>query len=253
MRPNLIIGLLSVIAKNNVRDFNDLSFFEIGKIFLGTSPKDQIDSVAGVRFGFDSVKDHFGNNREFDIFDVKKDLLDILTKIGFNSDSFQIIEEAPKYYHPYKSATVKLGKNIIGYFGEVHPFIAAKFLIKKKINIFEIFLDNLPSNNKKRKNKPLEISDFQQVKRDFAFILDRNIKAGDLIKNISKIDKNLITNINIFDLYSGDNIEENKKSIAFSVILSPKDKTLESSQIEDLSNKIIESVQNLGGILRDGK
>lgn len=253
MRPNLAIGLLSAIAKNNVRDFTDLSFFEIGKIFLGTAPKDQIDSIAGVRFGLDAVKDHFGQSRVFDIFDVKKDLLDILTKIGFNPDSFQIIEESPKYYHPYKSATVKLGKNIIGYFGEIHPIITGKFSIKKKVNIFEIFLDNLPQNNKKRKNKPLEISDFQQVKRDFAFILDRDVKAADLVRNISKIDKNIISNINIFDLYQGDKMEQGKKSIAFSVILSPKDKTLESSQIEDLSNKIIESVQKLGGILRDGQ
>ncbi len=253
MRPNLVIGLLQAIAKNNVRDFTDLSFFEIGKIFLGVDPKDQIDTISGVRFGLESAPAHFNSSREFDIFDVKKDLLDILSKIGFNTDSFQIIEESAKYYHPYKSATVKLGKNIIGYFGEIHPTITSKFSIKKKVNVFEIFIDNLPKNNKKRKNKPLIISDFQQVKRDFAFILDRNVKAGDLIKNISKIDKDLISNINIFDLYQGNKMQQNKKSIAFSVILSPKDKTLESSQIEDLSDKIIQSVQELGGILRDGQ
>ena len=119
--------------------------------------------------------------------------------------------------------------------------------------MFEIFIDNLPKNNKKRKNKPLIISDFQQVKRDFAFILDRNVKASDLIKNISKIDKDLISNINIFDLYQGNKMQQSKKSIAFSGILSPKDKTVESSQIEDLSDKIIQSVQELGGILRDGQ
>ena len=250
MRPNLAIGLLEVIAKNNVRDFTDLSFFEIGKIFLGTSPKDQIESVAGARFGLNCLKDHFAENREFDIFDVKKDLFDILEKIGFNADSFQITEDAPKYYHPYKSGSVKLGKNIIGYFGEIHPIILGKFSLKKKVNIFEIFLDNLPQNNKKRKNKPLEISDFQQVKRDFAFLLDKNIRAGDVLKSISKIDKNLISNINIFDLYQGDKIGSGQKSIAFSVILSPKDKTLESAEIEHLSDKIIKTVTNFGGILR---
>ena len=158
----------------------------------------------------------------------------------------------PKYYHPYKSGAVKLGKNIIGYFGEIHPVILNKFSLKKKVNIFEIFLDNLPKNNKKRKNKALEVSDFQRVKRDFAFILDKNIKAGDILKSISKIDKNLISDINIFDLYQGDKIEEGKKSIAFSVILSPKDKTLENAEIEVLSDKIINSVQSFGGILRDG-
>ena len=111
-------------------------------------------------------------------------------------------------------------------------------------------MDNLPLNNKKRKNKPLEISDFQQVKRDFAFLLDKNIRAWDVLKSISKIDKNLISNINIFDLYQGDKIGSGQKSIAFSVILSPKDKTLESAEIEHLSDKIIKTVTNFGGILR---
>tara|TARA_B110000259_G_scaffold104413_1_gene120015 strand:- start:9964 stop:12333 length:2370 start_codon:yes stop_codon:yes gene_type:complete len=252
MRPNLAIGLLESVAKNNVRDFSDLSFFEIGKIFLGTKPEHQTESVAGVRFGLESIRDHFGQSRGFDIFDVKKDLFDVLEILGFNSDSFQITEDLPKYYHPYKSGAVKLGKNIIGYFGEIHPVILNKFSLKKKVNIFEIFLDNLPKNNKKRKNKALEVSDFQRVKRDFAFILDKNIKAGDILKSISKIDKNLISDINIFDLYQGDKIEEGKKSIAFSVILSPKDKTLENAEIEVLSDKIINSVQSFGGILRDG-
>jgi phenylalanyl-tRNA synthetase beta chain len=252
MRPNLAIGLISAIAKNNLRDFNNLSFFEIGKIFNGTEPKDQIESVAGVHFGQNCQKDHFSEAREFDIFDVKKNLFDILNKIGFNGDSCHILEEAPKYYHPYKSATLKLGKNIIGYFGEIHPIILKKFSLKNKINIFEIFLDNLPQNNKKRKNKALKISDFQQVKRDFAFILNKEVKAGEIIKNISKIDRNLISDINIFDIYQGDKLEKGKKSIAFSVILSPKDKTLETVEIDNISNKIIDSINKIGGILRDG-
>lgn len=252
MRPNLAIGLISAISKNNLRDFNNLSFFEIGKIFNGTAPKDQIESIAGVHFGQNCQKNHFSEAREFDIFDVKKNLFDILNKIGFNGNSCQIIEEAPKYYHPYKSATLKLGKNIIGYFGEIHPIILKKFSLKKKVNIFEVFLDNLPQNNKKRKNKALEISDFQQVKRDFAFILDQEVKAGDIIKSISKIDKNLITDINIFDLYQGDKLEKGKKSIAFSVILSPKDKTLETLEIDNISGKIIDSINKMGGVLRDG-
>ena len=145
-----------------------------------------------------------------------------------------------------------MGKNIIGYFGEIHPIILKKFSLKKKVDIFEVFLDNLPQNNKKRKNKALEISDFQQVKRDFAFILDQEVKAGDIIKSISKIDKNLITDINIFDLYQGDKLEKGKKSIAFSVILSPKDKTLETLEIDNISGKIIDSINKMGGVLRDG-
>ena len=156
-----------------------------------------------------------------------------------------IIEEAPDWYHPGRSATVILNKSIkVGYFGEIHPRISQHYKIKERINAFELFLDDVPSINKKTTNKPiLHLSDFQSVSRDFAFILDQNIKGYDLIETAMKIDKNIIQDVEIFDLFKDPNLGKNKKSMAIKVTMQASDRTLTEDEIQELSSKIVAAIE----------
>jgi phenylalanyl-tRNA synthetase beta chain len=252
MRPSLIIGLLQNVAKNQVRGFSDLSFLETGIIFTGVNPQQQKNSVAGLRIGKNKQQNHYKDQRNFDVFDVKKDLFDALEILGFSIQAFQLTDETPNYYHPHRSKAVKLGKNIVGYFGELHPLIAKKFDVKNRVNIFELFTQELPINlNKKSTKKAFAVSDLLPVNRDFAFVLEASTPVGDLLKTVGNIDKNLITEINLFDIYHDQKLGDNKKSIAFSIQIQPTEKTLTGEEIEAISGKVIQAVeQKFGGVLR---
>ncbi len=243
MRPNLLIGLIQSYQRNYLRNFSDISFFEIGNVFLGVEEKLQKLMIAGLRAGKNKEQDHYQDQRDFDIFDVKKDFLDVIEIFGLKSSSLQIVtENAPKYYHPHRFAALKLGKNIVGYFGEIHPKIAKKFDLKTTLNAFEIFAEALPQAAKTINKKSFISNDLQNVQRDFAFLLDKSQMIGDLAKTIENCDKQLIKQVDIFDIYSGKNIEEGKKSVALRVIIQPIEKTLTSQEIDVLSKKIIDAV-----------
>ena len=114
---------------------------------------------------------------------------------------------------------------------------------------FEIFLDNLKLPKKTLKDQKVKyfVSDFQKSERDFAFIIDRKLNVQDLVSVISNIDKNLISNIKVFDVYEGDNIPENQKSVAISVTIQSIEKTLTDNDLEKINNLIIETVENKTG------
>ncbi len=240
MRPNLIIGLMESYHKNSARSFSDLALFEIGNVFVGS---DQKLMISGLRAGKNKEANHFHDDRDFDIFDVKKDFFDVVEVFGMKSESLQIsTSDAPKYYHPHRFAALKLGKNLVGYFGEIHPTIAKKFDAKNRINIFEIFIDALPQTPKSTNRKAFIANDLPLVERDFAFLVDKEQAIGELVKTISNCDKNLIKEVNIFDIFSGNNIAPNKKSVALRVKIQPIAKTLTSEEIDLISKKIIEAV-----------
>jgi phenylalanyl-tRNA synthetase beta chain len=253
MRPNLLIGLLESYRKNSLRSFSNLSLFEIGKVFLGTSESEQKLMISGIRAGKNKEQDHYQDQRDFDIFDVKKDLLNIVEIFGIKADSLQISNaEAPKYYHPHRFAAFKLGKNLIGYFGEIHPKVAKKFDLKNRVNAFEIFIDNLPQTKKSNSRKSFVVNDLQAVERDFAFLVNKDQAIGDLIKTIANCDKQLITEVNIFDIFSGKNIPADKKSVALRIKIQPIEKTLTSEEIDVVSKKVIDAVGKFyGATLRE--
>jgi len=147
-----------------------------------------------------------------------------------------------------------IGGPELAYFGEIHPSIIKKLDLRTdNVLGFEIFLDNIPKlRNKIRDVKPqFVVSDYQKVVRDFAFVIDEKYSSGEIISLVKKIDKELIKDVRIFDVYQGDNIAVGKKSIAFNVTLEPKDKTLSDNDIEEVSKKIISTVQETtGAILR---
>lgn len=257
MRPTLLAGLLTMIAKNQARGFNDLMVFEVGKIFLGVKKDQQKNVAAAIRIGKNKEKNHYQEQRDFDIFDIKKDLFDCLEALGFSVNSLSVTSEVPSYYHPHRAGAVKLGRNVIAYFGELHPIVNKKLDVTGRANAFELLIDDLPVVNKKSATKkPFVVSDFQAVKRDFAFVVGAEIAVGDLLKKVAEVDKNLITEVNLFDIYQGDKLADKlgigKKSIAFSINIQPQNKTLTSEEINQISDKVIAVVaEKFSGMLRE--
>jgi len=256
MRPNLLAGLLQNAANNLAKNTENLSLFEIGNIFTSLDPiNGQAQMAAGIKIGKIAPKNIYGQDRNVDCADVKKDIFESLNALQIASDSVQIsTQNLPNYYHPQKSATLKQGKNILGHFGEIHPHITKKFTIKRRVYAFEIFLDNLPTKKAKiTAKKALQITDKPIVLRDFSFILDQEIIADDITKYAKKADPKMIKAVNIFDIYQGDKIQPNKKSIAFNIEIHPQDQTLKGDEIDIICQKVITNIQtNLNGILRDG-
>jgi len=250
---NLIIG-----AKKNIhRNFEDIMLFEIGPTFYGKEPGKQSTMIGAIKTGKYSRKNWIEKERNFDVFDIKNDVLKTLQEIGLDSSKLAISNNTKKWYHPGRSGLISLESPDgleLAYFGEIHPAIIKKLDLRiESVLGFEIFLDNIPeSKTKIRENKPqFIISDYQKVTRDFAFVIEEKFSSGEIISLVKNIDKELIKDVKIFDVYQGEKIEIDKKSIAFNVTLEPKNKTLSDKDIEEVSKKIISKVQNTtGAILR---
>ena len=257
MRPSLLPGLLQAAQRNVDRGFSDLALFEVGQIFLGDQPEEQFTHATGIRRGAVHVTGTGRHWREpaknADVFDVRADALAVLEAMGLNSASLQIVAGGPDWYHPGRSGRIQLGpKIVIGTFGELHPKVLDDLKVDGPVCAFEITIEAAPAPKKKATKRPaLVLSDLQPVRRDFAFVVDSDVSAAAILRAANGADKKLITAVNLFDLYEGDRMQEGKKSVAFEVILQPKDKTLTDEDIEAISTKIVESVTKAtGGELR---
>ena len=239
--------------KNLDRGFKDLSIFEIGPTFFGSNPGEQTTVVCGLSAGKKSRLSWIDKERNIDVFDVKKDVVQTLVEAGYNSDKFTIDSKTPNYYHPGKSGRIFLDKEkeqVAAYFGDIHPNILKKIDIKTESLVgFEIFLDELklPKKSLKDQKKKFIVSDYQKSERDFAFLVPKDVSSQELINAISDVNKSLISNIKIFDVYEGDNIPENQKSIAISVTIQSSEKTLNDRDLENINNLIIKTVENKTG------
>jgi phenylalanyl-tRNA synthetase beta chain len=253
LRNSIFSNLVMYMNKNLDRGFKDLSIFEIGPIFTGSNPGDQDTVVCGLSVGKKFRSSWIEKERNVDVFDVKRDVIQTLVEVGYNSDKFFIDNKTPSYYHPGKSGRLFLNnekKQVAAYFGEIHPNILKKIDIKTESLVgFEIFVDDLklPKKTLNDQKKRFSFSDYQKSERDFAFIVNKEVNAQDLINAVSSVDQNLLSNIKIFDVYEGDNIPENQKSIAISVTIQPSEKTLNESDLEKINNLIIKSVENKTG------
>ena len=253
LRNSIFSNLIMYINKNLDRGFKDLSIFEIGPIFTGYNPGQQNTVICGLSAGKKYRSSWIDKERNVDVFDVKRDVVQTLVETGYNSEKFLIDSETPNYYHPGKSGRVFLNKGkdkVVAYFGEIHPNILKSIDIKTESLVgFEILMDNLKLPKKTLNNQKISfnVSDFQKSERDFAFIVSKDIKAQDLINAVSSVDQNLISNIKVFDVYEGENIPENQKSIAISVTIQSSEKTLNDSDLENINNLIIKTVENKTG------
>ena len=245
LRPSLIPNLASAVKKNILRDHNSFSFFEIGNQFLSSKPSDQSCIACGIRAGIKQTKNWKEEEILYDIYDVKKDMIDLVNHILPQKNKLEVIKEAPSWYHPGRSGTLMLNKSIkVGFFGELHPKISSFHKIKNRINLFEIILDDLPFIKKKSTNKPsFNQSNYQKVYRDFAFIVNINTDGNDIVLNALKVDQNLIKSVDIFDIFTDSSLGKDKKSIAIKVTMQAQDRTLSENDINELSSNIISKIE----------
>jgi phenylalanyl-tRNA synthetase beta chain len=257
MRPTLIPGLVMAAQRNADRGFPDVALFEVGQIFQGDQPEQQLTAATAVRRH--RAKPTGGRHwstggDEVDVFDAKADALALLAAAGAPVQSVQIVAGGPAWLHPGRSGTIQIGpQNVLGWFGQLHPRTLQVLGADGPLVAFEVFLERIPEPKARatRAKSQLELSPFQPVERDFAFLVPRTTRASDIVRAAQGVDRKLITNINVFDVYEGPGIEPDKKSVAIAVTLQPREKTMTDEEIDAVSAKIIAEVgKRAGGVLR---
>ena len=253
LRNSIFSNLIIYLNKNLDRGFKDISLFEIGPIFFGPKPGEQQTVISGLRSGKISRLNWLEKDRLVDVFDAKKDVIQSLVEAGFSQNKLNIDDKAPSYYHPGKSGRVFLGKEkekVVAFFGEIHPNILKKIDIKTECLIgFEVFLDKIKQTKKSLKDQKTHYhySDYQKSERDFAFVIDKDFRAQELIEVISNVDQNLIKAVKVFDVYQGENIPQDKKSIALNVTIQSSEKTLTDQDLDKINQLIISTVETKTG------
>ena len=258
MRPSLLPGLLAAAQRNADRGLGDVALFEVSGTYENDTAEGQRRVAAGVRRGTarleGSGRNWSGNAANVGVFDAKADAIAALEACGAPVDRLQIETGAPAWYHPGRSGVIKLGpKVVLGTFGEFHPRTLEGLDVSGPLCGFEVYVDAVPEPKAKpTKTKPkLELSPFQAVKRDFAFVVDKSVEAGTLTRAALSADKKLITGVSVFDIFEGASLGDGKKSVAIEVTIQPVEKTLTDQDFEALAAKIVENVKKqTGGALR---
>jgi phenylalanyl-tRNA synthetase beta chain len=258
MRPSLIPGLVVAAQKNADRGFPDVALFEVGQVFRGDAPADQVTAAAAVRRALakpSGIGRHWTKrDGEVDAFDAKADALAVLVAAGAPPQALQIVPGGPAWFHPGRSGTIQIGpQNVLGHFGELHPSTLEALDAEGPLVAFEVILEQIPEPKAKptRAKPALELSLYQPVERDFAFVVERSVKAADIVRAAQSADRKLIAAITVFDVYEGKGIAPGKKSIAIAVTMQPRDQTMTDAEIEALAAKIVAEVgKRTGGVLR---
>jgi phenylalanyl-tRNA synthetase beta chain len=258
MRPSLLPGLIAAAQRNADRGMGDVALFEVSGTYEGDTPEKQRRVAAGIRRGTAKLEGSgrywSGNAAPVGVYDAKADAIAVLEACGAPVDRLQIEAAAPGWYHPGRSGVIKLGpKVVLGHFGEFHPKVLEALDASGPLAGFEVFVDAIPeAKAKPTRTKPkLELSAFQAVKRDFAFVVEKAVEAGSLVKAALSADKKLVADVNVFDIFEGASLGEGRKSIAIEVTIQPVEKTLTDEDFEALAGRIVENVKKqTGGVLR---
>ncbi|MHA1536173.1 MAG: phenylalanine--tRNA ligase subunit beta [Alphaproteobacteria bacterium] len=253
MRPSILPNLIGAAAKNAARGFADVALFELGPQYRDRTPSGQDQIAAGIRAGATAPRHWSHIGRPVDAMDAKADAMGALAAASAPMANLQITADAPSWYHPGRSGVLRLGKNVLAAFGEIHPKALKALDAKSPMVGFEVFLDRLPPPKSKggKARKLLKPSPFQPVTRDFAFIVDTGVEADKVVRAARGAERALIDAVDVFDIYTGEGIGEGKKSLAIAVTLQPLEKTLTDAEIEAVSAKIVAAVEKAaGGVLR---
>ncbi len=244
MRPSLIPGLVMAAQKNADRGLADAALFEVGQVFKGDQPADQLTAATGVRRALaktNGIGRHWSSKAEaVDAFDAKADAFAVLAAAGAPTQALQVVPGAPAWFHPGRSGTIQIGpQNVLGHFGELHPRTLDALHAEGPLVAFEVTLEKIPEPKAKAtRAKPLlELSPFQPVERDFAFVVESKVKAADIVRAAQGVDRKLIAGVTVFDVYEGKGIEPGKKSIAISVTIQPREKTMTDQEIDALGGE----------------
>lgn len=254
MRPSILPNLIEAAERNRARGFGDNALFEVGPVFTSPKVDGQALVATGIRSGSHGPRHWSGASvsRDVDVMDAKADALAVIESAGIPATGLQVAREAPAWYHPGRSGVLKMGTNVVARFGEMHPATLEALDVKGPVVGFEVMLENIPQPRKKGTARPLlQLAPLQPVSRDFAFLVDVKVEADALSRAIRGSEKDLIADVQIFDIYTGKGVPEGKKSVALAVTLQPRQQTLTDADIENIARKIVDAVAGkTGGILR---
>ena len=252
LRPSVLANLVLAAGRNIDRGLTNFGLFELGPAYTNDTPDGQLLVAAGVRQGDMAGRHWSAPSRPVDAIDAKGDALAALQAAGAPAANLQVSTDAPSHYHPGRSAGLRLGKNVLAWFGELHPAVLHRLDVRGPMVGFEVFLDQVPARKDRGTARaPLHLSPFQSVHRDFAFIVDDSVTAADVLRAARGADRDLIADAQLFDIYTGKEIDSGKKSLAVEVTLQPIEATLTDEQIDQVAQRIVAAVEKqTGGILR---
>jgi phenylalanyl-tRNA synthetase beta chain len=258
MRPSLLPGLAAAARRNADRGFADLAVFEVGQVYRGDRPEDQVTAAAGLRAGaagVNGVGRHWSTKAApVSVFDAKADALALLDALGLSADKVQVTADAPVWFHPGRSGSIRQGpKTVIGSFGELHPKVLELLDVEGPLAGFELILEAIPAPRVRptKTRPPLTLSDLQPVRRDFAFVVDRDVAAARIVRAAEGADRKLIAGVSVFDVFAGSALGEGKKSVAIEVTLQPTERTMTDDEIDAVAARVVAEVAKAtGGMLR---
>jgi phenylalanyl-tRNA synthetase beta chain len=244
-------SLVAAAQRNATRGYRDVVLFEIGAQFESGMPGAQANMAAGIRMG-DGGRTWLKSGHAPDIFDAKADMLAVVEAAMGSAMTAPVREGAAPWYHPGRSGTLALGPKVLGYFGELHPKVLAQFDLAGPVAAFEVNLDAIPEAKAKGKARPsFQPSPYQASERDFAFVVGASVAAEEILRAARNAERALTERVDIFDVYEGKGVPEGKKSVAITVRIQPKDKTLTDAEIDAIGQKIVAAVAKAtGGELR---
>jgi phenylalanyl-tRNA synthetase beta chain len=256
MRPSVLPGLVEAARRNADRGFPDVALFELGPLYRDDTPEGQVTAAAGLRAGHLAPRHWQQPAREPNLYIAKADALAALAAMGAPVENIQATADPPPWFHPGGAGSLRLGPTLLGQFGELHPDVLDAFEVKGPVAAFEVFLDAVPlpraaKGTSGRAKAPLRLSVFQPVERDFAFVVDRDLPAEALLRAARSVDRKLVSEIRLFDVYEGKGLPEGKKSLAISVVLQPQNATLTDAEIDAFSARLVAQVEKAtSGTLR---
>lgn len=255
MRPSLLPGLLSAAKRNRSRGAQSVRLFEIGRRYFKAADgsSDERLTLGIVLTGEKTPRDwQAGKSTNFTPFDIKGDVMAICDAIGLDASKLLTMGEAGDHFHPGQSATLRQGpQKVVAAYGALHPVTAKAFGLKGAVMAAEIYLDAVPA---KRAASPIRAAyappSLQSVTRDFAFVMDSTVAAGDLLRAVAGADKANIIAARLFDRFTGEGVAEGKQSLAVEITLQPMDKSYTDEDLAAISAKVVAAAAKLGGELR---
>ncbi|MDE2435710.1 MAG: phenylalanine--tRNA ligase subunit beta [Sphingomonadales bacterium] len=256
MRPSLLPGLLSAARRNLDRGAAGLGLFELGRRYLrGPSGHSDERLTLGVVLAGEKTPRGWasGKAQMFDAFDAKAEALALLAEAGAPVDNLQVMGEAGAQFHPGQSATLRLGpKTVLARFGMVHPATLKHFDVDVPVAAVELFLDAIPGKRGAATFARMHYAPpaLQAVKRDFAFLVDAALPAGDLVRAVRSADKANVVAVRLFDDFRGQGVPEGQKSLAVEVTLQPGEKSYDEAELKAIAERITAAAAKLGAMLR---
>jgi phenylalanyl-tRNA synthetase beta chain len=255
MRPSLLPGLLSAAKRNLDRGATGLRLFELGRRYLRgkNGHSDERLTLGAVLAGEKTPRGWAtGKAQGFDAFDAKAEALALLAEAGAPVENLQVMGEAGPQFHPGQSATLRLGpKTVLARFGMLHPALLKQFDVAGPVAAVELFLDAIPAKKAAGFARAAYAPPaLQSVTRDFAFLVDAALPAGDLVRTVKGADKASIVAVRLFDDFRGQGVPEGQKSLAVEVTLQPGDKSFTDAEIKAIAERITAAAAKLGAVLR---